>query len=90
MFALRFSLDAIDNLLITDTFLLFARRLLLGPCLTLVGPVLSRCSLLTVYRTFAHCLLHANRYDVLAAHDSLFAFCCFQPVADKSSCPPRS
>ena len=84
MFALRFSLYAIDNLLLTATSLLFARRLLLGSCFLLVGPLLSRCSPLTVNRTFAQCLLHANCYYMLTAHDSPFAFFCFRFVPDKS------
>ena len=82
MFALRFSLYAIENLLLTATSLLFARRLLLGSWYSLVGPLLFRCSLLTVHRTFAQCLLHANRFYILAAHDSPFAFFCFRLVAD--------
>ena len=82
MFALRFSFYAIENLLLTITSLLFARRLLLGSCFSLVGPLLFRWSLLTVHSTFAQCLLLANRYYILAAHDSPFAFFCFRLVAD--------
>ena len=62
--------------------------LLLCSCFSLVGPLLFRCSLLTVHRTFAQCLLRAHRYYMLAAHDSPFAFFCFRLVADKSSCVP--
>ena len=90
MFALRFSLYSVENLLLTTTSLLFARRLLLGSCFLLVEPLLFRCSLLTVHRTFAQCLLHANRYYMLTAHDTPFAFFCFRLAADKSSCPPPS
>ena len=90
MFAVRFSLYAIDNLLLTATSLLFARQLLLGSCFSLVGPLLSRCSPLTVQRTFAQFLLNANRYYILTAHDIPFAFFCFRLVADKSLSPPPS
>ena len=62
MLPVRFSLYAIDNLLLTATSLLFARRLLLGSCFSLVGPLLSGCSPLTNHRTFAQCLPHANRF----------------------------
>ena len=90
MFDLRFSLYAMDNLLLTATSLVSARRLLPGSCFSLAELLLSRCSLLTVHRILAQCLLHANRYYILAAHGPPFAFFDFRLVADKSSCPPRS
>ena len=76
MFALRFSLYAIENLLLTATSLLFARRLLLGSWYSLVGPLLFRCSFHTVHRTFAQSLLHANLAITcwqLTTHRSLFS-----------------
>ena len=90
MFTLRFSLCAIDNLLLTATSLLFARRLLLGSCFLPVGALLSRCSPLAVHCTLALCLLHAIGYYNLEAHGSPLAFFCFRLVVDKMLCPPRS
>ena len=89
-FAARCLLYASPFMLLTTCYSLLplccflAVCLLLDSCFSLLGPLLSRCSPVTVNRTFAQCLLHANCYYMLTAHDSPFAFFCFRFVLDKS------
>ena len=70
MFALRCSLYAINNMLLTATSLLFTARLLFGSYFSLVEPLFSRCSPLAVHYSLAQCLLHAIGYYLLVAHGS--------------------
>ena len=62
MFSLRYSLFAIDNLLLGVTSLLFTAHLLFGSCFSLVGSSFSSLTL-AAYRSLAQCLQHAIGYS---------------------------
>ena len=73
MSSLRYSLFAIDNLLLGVTSLRFTAHLLFGSCFSLVASSLSSLSL-AAYRSLAQCSLHAIGYSPLVAHGLPLAF----------------